>query len=165
MTNEQIEQLIAERDRLHKECEQLKKRLGKAKEKIRNAKDINPVQRVSLRRVRLLAEEACLTVKRVKSKIEVSLGEAKKRLFKNLREAWEFLSQEEWLLEELFPPPPPPEPPKPERTTVCKYCSSLIYWIFDGYSTAYDVGTQNRHRCDAYPRRLWRKGTREFCHP
>ena len=133
--------------------EALEQELKSLRNKLRLAKNPDPIERVSFRRIQQLAESASLSITRVGRKIQVSLGEAKKRLFTSLRKAWEFLSQDDWLLEDLFPPPPPPKTKGKKQPKPCKNCGQLIYWKWDGKPVPFNADNHERHYCQEYYQR------------
>lgn len=104
---DEIERLKAENERLAAE----NKRLGAI---IRRAKDPNPVERCSFKRVAQLAADACMTLTRVVGGWVLRLGK-KERRFRFLKEIWEILTEQEWLLEDLFPARPPSSGRMPRR--------------------------------------------------
>jgi CRISPR/Cas system CMR-associated protein Cmr5 small subunit len=129
-----------ELERLRRENESLTQEVNHLKKRLRNAKDPTPIERVSMRRLVEVARQACLDLKRSGRKVLVTLGSLQRK-FNNLREAWEFLDQEEWLLEELFPP----KPPKPKK--FCRFCHSPIVWG-NGAAGWLPFGLDGiRHRC------------------
>lgn len=145
--------LERENQELLKRVEELEEELTRLRDRLRRAKDPRPVDRISFRRLRQLAESTCLRVTRVGRKIQVSLGETAKRLFKSLKEAWEFLSQDDWSLGELFPPPPPPKTKSKPRNKPCKNCGQLIYWKWDGKPTPFNADNHERHYCQEHYQR------------
>lgn len=97
-SRDEIERLKAENERLAAE----NKRLGAI---LRRAKDPNPVERCSFKRVAQLVADACMTLSRVAGGWILRLGNRERR-FRFLRQIWEILTEQEWLLEDLFPPQP-----------------------------------------------------------
>lgn len=133
--------LQQELERLREQVEALTQENNHLKKRLRNAKDPTPIERVSFRRLVELARQACLTLTRQKQKIIVSLGQLQRK-FKSLKDAWEFLSQEEWLLEDLFPPKP-----KPKSKKFCCFCHEPITWA-NGAAGWLPFGLDGiRHRC------------------
>lgn len=100
------EDAIAENERLRKEITDLEVQLRAASSTIRRARDISPIERPSLKRVLQLAQEACLTVQRVTGGWMLKLGNLQRR-FKRLREIWELLIVDSWILSEIFTTPEP----------------------------------------------------------
>lgn len=96
------EELAAENARLRKEIEDLNTQVKAAETKIRRAKDISPIERPTLRRVMQLAADACLTVQRVKGGWMLKIGDLARR-FKRLKQIWELLITDDWMLSEIFP--------------------------------------------------------------
>ena len=88
---------------LQQENEILKKDLAQAKQVIRRAKDISPLMRISLKRVLRLAKDACMDVRRTVGGWILKMGE-KARKFRRLADIWDILSQDNWYLEDIFPP-------------------------------------------------------------
>ncbi|MGL5939363.1 MAG: hypothetical protein ACRC2S_03090 [Waterburya sp.] len=123
--NQIIEQQYRE---LEKENKLLQKDLEQAKQIIRRAKDISPVMRFSLQRVLRLAHQACMDVQRTVGGWILRMGD-KARKFRRLADIWDILSQNDFLLSEIFPsekliavelilPPRPRKRPTPaEKTT------------------------------------------------
>lgn len=92
------EEIIA----LQEENELLSKKLKEAKHIIRRAKDISPIMRVSLKRVMRLAQRVCMDVQRTVGGWILRMGD-KARKFRRLADIWDILSQDDWLLGEVFP--------------------------------------------------------------
>lgn len=107
-----IDEIIAENERLKKQNADLQQEVRAANNTIRRAKDINPVERPSLKRVLKLAADACMTLAREGGRWILRLGNLT-RSFKRLGQLWELLIKDEWVLSEIFPPP---EPPKERRS-------------------------------------------------
>lgn len=127
--------MAGETEDLKAENERLKRELAAAQSMIRRAKDINPVERPSLKRVLELARDACLDVQRVAGGWELSLGQTLKRRFRFLKEIWEILLQESWSLSDIFRADPSgkPKPRLPRRYPV------LAPWLpFPKATTATD---------------------------
>jgi hypothetical protein len=134
------------------------KQIGSLTETIRNAKDITPIERTSFARVRRMARAACLELTRVGKLLVLSMGKVS-RQFRSLKEIWEFLSQEDWHLSDLFPQIDPssplPQSSSPRSSRPCKYCGNLIYWLRSelGRWLPHNIGTSDRHRCLNLPQR------------
>lgn len=113
MFEQQLDELRAELaasraqvEQLRQSNEQLQKCLRDKSDVIRQAKDINPVGRVSLRRVLILAHAAFLDISKI-AKVDgggwlLSMGTTSRRKFKSLRQIWELLNVEDWFLSDLF---------------------------------------------------------------
>lgn len=112
------EQEFSEIERLKAEVERLAAENKRLAAVIRRAKDPSPVERCSFKRVMQLATDACMTLTRVAKGWILKLGN-KERHFRFLKLIWEILVEEEWLLEDLFPPQPssshPPKLPQRHR--------------------------------------------------
>ena len=131
-TTSQLEQEIIalrkENQKLKTENEILKKNLAQAKEVIRRAKDISPLMRISLKRVLRLAHDACMDVQRTVGGWILRMGD-KARKFRRLADIWYILSQDNWLLSDIFvpdkliavdliqPPRPRKRPTPPDKQT------------------------------------------------
>lgn len=92
-----------ETGKLKAENEQLRAELAIANSKLRRCKDPDPVQRPSWKRVIRLVHDACLDLQRVKGGWLLKFGRLVRR-FRFLKEIWEILTAESWLISELFPP-------------------------------------------------------------
>jgi hypothetical protein len=92
--------------KLRQANEELQKYLREKDDTIRQAKDITPVSRVSLKRVLTLARAACLDVVKIPKDSGggwlINMGSALQRKFKSLRQIWELLNVEDWNLSDLF---------------------------------------------------------------
>ncbi|AFZ35529.1 hypothetical protein Sta7437_1975 [Stanieria cyanosphaera PCC 7437] len=95
--------LKKENARLRQENEQLTEELNKAKNIIRRARDISPIVRQSFKRVIRLAHQACMDVQRTVGGWLLKMGD-KARKFRRLVDIWDVLSQDNWYLDEIFPP-------------------------------------------------------------
>jgi hypothetical protein len=93
------DKVIAEKEL---EAEYWKKRNAKNEEKIARAKNISPISRVSLPRVKRLCESACLDVEKVEGGYQLSFGFTLKRLFKKLSHIFDILILENWYLSDIF---------------------------------------------------------------
>ena len=93
-------------DQRYRELEQkyviVEDNLNRAKEIIRRAKDISPLMRISLKRVLRLAHDACMDVQRTIGGWILKMGN-KARKFRTLAHIWDLLSQDDFLLSEIFP--------------------------------------------------------------
>jgi len=108
-----LESALAEIARLRTENEELLSRVRSQSRIISEAKDISPILKPNLRRIRVLAASAFLTVaKDVKSGWLLTWGTAK-RHFKRLKEIWDILILDDWPLTDIFSPLPP-SPPSPQ---------------------------------------------------
>lgn len=94
--------LKRENAELKQENELIKKDLDIAKQIIRRARDISPLIRISLKRVLRLAHQACMEVQRTVGGWILKMG-SKARKFRRLADIWDLLSQDEFLLSEIFP--------------------------------------------------------------
>lgn len=88
---------------LEAENERLTEALRKAQDKIANAKDISPVQRVTERRVAQMAASAGLDVIRHKVKGWLVQMGNRSQWYRDLRDIWDKLKQEDWKLSEIIP--------------------------------------------------------------
>ncbi|MEG3436517.1 hypothetical protein V0288_05245 [Pannus brasiliensis CCIBt3594] len=142
---ERIEQLERELETARAENAALRRKLARAK-------DASPVERPSFKRVKQMASLACCILERVGGKVQARMGD-KVRIFKKLRDAWEFFLQEEWSLSDLFPPPKPKPVRKPAEKPRCKFCDAEIHWSQDfmGKFRPYDAPGK-RHQCAEYYR-------------
>lgn len=96
-------QLIEHRyHEVERENEILTKDLEQAKQTIRQAKDISPIIRLSLKRVLRLAHQACMDIKRTVGGWILKMGD-KARKFRRLADIWDILSVDEFILSEIFP--------------------------------------------------------------
>ena len=88
---------------VERENEILRQDLEQAKQTIRQAKDISPIIRLSLKRVLRLAHQACMDVQRTVGGWILKMGN-KARKFRRLADIWDILSVDEFILSEIFPP-------------------------------------------------------------
>lgn len=93
-------------EELRSRIAQLEKELRAANNTIRRARDINPVERPSHKRVMKLVSDACMTLTREGGRWILKLGHMT-RSFKRLGQLWELLIADDWKLSEIFPPPKP----------------------------------------------------------
>jgi len=99
--NEAKDKIIAEKDL---EIEYRKQREKKQAEIIARAKNISPISRVSLSRVKHLCEAACLDVEKVEGGYQMSFGFTLKRFFKKLSHIFDILILDNWYLSDIFKP-------------------------------------------------------------
>jgi hypothetical protein len=92
--------------------ETLQKEVAALRRIIARAKDATPVSRPSLKRVAALAATACMSIRKISGGWLLSMGNLC-RSFRKLTEIWELLTQEEWLLSDIFPQMNMPEIFKP----------------------------------------------------
>lgn len=133
----------------------LEEEIAILKETIAKARDITPVQRPSFSRVKRMAENACLELKKVGKQFVVSMGSTS-RTFRKLKEIWEFLCQENWALSDLFPQLDPDRKPEPKPNgKPCKYCNLPIIWVPNDWGKWFpiDANTHLRHKCAEYEER------------
>ena len=106
--NEAKDKVIAEKDaqieRAEQEIEYRKQREKKQAEIIARAKNISPISRVSLPRVKRLCESACLDVEKVEGGYQMSFGFTLKRFFKKLSHIFDILILDNWYLSDIFKP-------------------------------------------------------------
>ena len=131
---QEIIALRRENAQLRQENELIKKDLDQAKQIIRRARDISPIMRVSLKRVLRLAHDACMDVQRTAGGWILKMG-GLARKFRRLADIWDLLSQDDFLLNEIFPkdkliavelilPPKKRKPEPPEKKTFPLMCPS-----------------------------------------
>jgi hypothetical protein len=142
MTPDEIQKLIEENRVLTEENAILRR-------KLLEARDPEPIERPTVRRVRVLISMACCTLDRVKHLWRISMGN-KERFFKRLRDVWEFFLQEDWSLSDLFPPT---AEKKQRSKPVCKFCQAPIQWIKDFARYLPHNEDGSRHRCQEYRHR------------
>ena len=107
---------------LQQENEAIKKDLDHAKQIIRRAKDVSPLMRISLKRVLRLAHDACMDVQKTVGGWILKMG-SKARKFRTLAHIWDLISQDDFLLSDIFPEDKliaiesilPPRPRKPRQ--------------------------------------------------
>jgi len=100
-----IDQLKAENERLRAELENTQKELKAAYQTIRRARDANPVERPSAKRVLNLIANCCMSLEKTAKGWLLKMGHLTRK-FKRLREIWELLITEDWILSEIFTEPP-----------------------------------------------------------
>jgi hypothetical protein len=106
MNHEEALRRIAE---LEAENERLTGALRKARVTIANAKDIDPIQRLSEKRVAKMAASACLDLVRHKVKGWVIRMGNKSQWYESLWDIWAILSEDDWKLSEIIPSSVPPK--------------------------------------------------------
>jgi hypothetical protein len=96
----------AQIEKLRQANEQLQNYLRDKHEIIRQAKDITPVSRVSLKRVLVLVRAACLDISKISKDSGggwlLSMGPTLQRRFRSLRQIWDLLNVEDFYLDDLF---------------------------------------------------------------
>lgn len=108
-------------ERLREEADELYKIIGALRKQIINAKDPSPFKRLSFLKVARYVGGLGFNIVREKSSWVLSMGSILNRKFKNLREIWDLITQEDWHLSDIFPqtsadPPPKQVSPKlPQR--------------------------------------------------
>lgn len=102
--DKQLAEKDAEIKRAEQEAEYWKKRNAKNDEIIARAKNISPISRASLPRVKRLCEAACLDVEKVEGGYQLSFGFTFKRLFKKLSYIFDILILDNWYLSDIFKP-------------------------------------------------------------
>jgi len=106
MNHEEALRRIAE---LEAENERLLNELRKARIVIANAKDIDPIQRLSEKRVAKMAASACLELVRHKVKGWIIRMGNKSQWYDSLWDIWAILSGDDWKLSEIIPSIVPPK--------------------------------------------------------
>jgi hypothetical protein len=136
---ERLRQVIAEKDaqieRAEQEIEYRKQREKKQAEIIARAKNISPVSRVSLSRVKRLCESACIDLEKVEGGYLMSFGFTLKRFFKKLSHIFDILILDNWYLSDIF---------KPDFFAPNKY----------GYvppNSSFNSSVENSHDCSSEP--------------
>lgn len=79
---------------------------------VAEAKDISPIQRAPLNRVKKLAANACMIVERLRSGWLLKFGRLERR-FRSLGQIWQILIADDWALSDLFPPEAPKQQQQP----------------------------------------------------
>lgn len=112
-------ELKAEIEKIKSENVQLAKDAANARTALRRAKNPQPVERPSVKRILSIVNDAYMSLKQLfngfklvkgKGRVpkccgwELSMGNLKRRRFHSLKEIWELLTQEEWFLSDIFPP-------------------------------------------------------------
>lgn len=90
-----------ELDRLREQVAQLEAQVASLRQQLIRAKDPSPFERLSFKRVRALAENACMKLQRVGKRWVLSMGSLR-REFARLSYIWELLSQDDWFLSDIF---------------------------------------------------------------
>ena len=148
-----------------KKIKELEAQNAELKTRLNRAKDPEPKKRPGFGHVKQLAQNCCLGLARQLRKGKtigfiVRLGH-KTRIFKRLKDVWEFLTQENWDLEELFPKFNPNQP-KPKKPKTCKYCERPVRWQKEWLTAehCFDFWLANPdgspHKCQEY-KRHWAK--------
>lgn len=109
----ELAQIKAQNERLESENRQLKDKLARAK-------NPEPVERPSLERCQRMAGDACMSIEKCDRGWRFRMGwQVCRRIFRKLRDVWEFLLKEEWEMSELggFAYPDQTQP-KPERQRI-----------------------------------------------
>jgi hypothetical protein len=139
------QEALAEIRRLRTENEELWARVRSQSEKIRQAKDISPVEKPSLKRVLALAQVACLDVfKGAEGGWVLSMAHLK-RSFKKLRDIWDLLIADDWHLMDLFSPPL--QAPKPLFAPIYSKYNSIPFCnddLIDIWSLGVSVASSGR---------------------
>jgi|GEM_PF-3283754 len=115
----EINSLQKELIALKKENQKLQEEIEENKQTIRNAKNISPIVRLSLKRVLRLAAYACMDVQKTVGGWILRMGD-KARKFRRLSDIWDILIQDNWFLSDVFPPDKlipinKIQPPKPRK--------------------------------------------------
>jgi hypothetical protein len=133
-------------EQLQQEIERLHQEILRLKQIIRNAKDTSPIEKVSFKRVWRLVSEACMELIKVKgNKWILKMGNLT-RQFKSLREIWELLTQEDWVLSDIFKEPQSQS--KIKKQKLCKFCSQAIEWSKNTFNRWIPLNLNgSNHRC------------------
>ena len=117
------DELKSEIEKIKSENAQLAKDKADARTALRRAKNPEPVERPSVKRMLSIVAGAFMRLRQVftgfkltrdGSRIpkpdgwELSMGDSKRR-FRSLKEIWQLLTQEDWFLGDIFPPVPAPK--------------------------------------------------------
>lgn len=97
----EIELLELENQQLREQISQLQLQLKEARVSLKRARDPNPLDRPSFKRVSFLARQACMNLQRVRGGWELSMGHLKRK-FSRLLDIWKILTEEDWYLSDLF---------------------------------------------------------------
>ncbi len=135
-----LESALAEIAQLRAQNEKLLELVRSQSEQIRQAKDISPVEKPSLKRVLALARAACLDVlKSAEGNWVLSMG-CLRRSFKKLRDIWDLLIAGDWYLMDLFSPPPLPVAKKSIFAAASHTRYSAIPFADDGLIDTWSLG-------------------------
>lgn len=104
MEQSEVEKLKAENKKLKAQVETLQDELREAKTQLRRAKDPLPYQKPSFKLVSRLVWDCCMKLKKTVGGWLLSMGHLERK-FKSLKQIWELLTQDEWLLSDVFPSP------------------------------------------------------------
>jgi hypothetical protein len=143
----------AQIERLRQFNDELQKIIRDKDDIIRQAKDINPIGRVSLKRVLVLARAAFLDISKV-DKVDgggwiLNMGTTLQRKFKSLRQIWDLLNVEDWYLTDLFDGTLPPKlKPRPVTRRVLPGVDFLNQWVGGARQNYFD--TWNHFTVDTY---------------
>lgn len=111
-------ELKAEIEKIKSENAQLAKDTADARTALRRAKNPQPVERPSVKRMLSIVSGAFMSLRQVFEGFkltrdgsmvpkpcgwELSMGSLKRR-FRSLKDIWELLTQEDWFLSDIFPP-------------------------------------------------------------
>ncbi|AFZ32227.1 hypothetical protein Glo7428_3767 [Gloeocapsa sp. PCC 7428] len=129
---------------LRERVAELEQQLKAAENTIKRAKNPDPVERPTLKRVLKLVRDACMTLVRTASGWVLSLGN-KQRKFRRLFDIWELLLVDDWLLSEIFPESEQPRPrsrkaaqPRlPHRNEAIAPSYQVAWWQGRVYQKAY----------------------------
>lgn len=91
-----------ELQRLKDRIDQLETENRQLRDKLARAKDPTPVERPSIERCAKMASDACMSIEKCESGWRFRMGwQVCQKVFRRLRDLWEFLLQDEWLIEDL----------------------------------------------------------------
>lgn len=113
MTNEEIEKLKADNEKLKAQLEIIKQELAEAKTQLRRAKNPNPFIKPSFKLVARLVWDCCMNIKKTAGGWLLTMGSSLQRKFKSLKQIWELLTQDDWVLSDIFTTPKPKKNAKP----------------------------------------------------
>lgn len=106
--------LLSDIDQMKRQIAEYQEEIARLNKTLRHAKDANPVQRPSLKRVMKLAIDACMEVSRVAGGWLLKFGKLTRR-FRNLHQIWLIFMADSWYLSDVFPPVKEPQAPPPEK--------------------------------------------------
>lgn len=114
--------LLSDIDQMKRQIAEHQEEIARLNKALKQAKDANPVQRPSIKRVMRLVADACMEVQRVAGGWLLKFGKLTRR-FRKLREIWEIFTTDNWHLSDVFPPakeeaPPQARPRLPFRAPV-----------------------------------------------